>query len=483
MQTQLPSDLSRKDVFLRRVTSLRMPDMHGKSYLDVGCEAGAFCGYAQFDGATHVTGIDPSKALLQKAESLYPDIDFRHQPIDRLPDDKFDVITLLMKLNHAQAPEALIRELISRLSDDGVLIIETGLAPDGENEWVSATESGIEGIFPTPQKLSAVLQDSAWKIIGYGATQANEAFRRRVVHVRKLKPYAWLLMENPGAGKSTIIRRLFNQTRTVVISGDELYRRLAHGEYQVSSALRAALKENFSCQRIDAVTHALFAQGLLEDIVSFWAEHVGYRDFALDSFVPAAYRQGIRTKLQGLGYFPVDLSWDSPVAMRAQSEIESSVEAYRKWLGADAPETDFRYISVAPVSDFKSLSFLCHLDSPTYEALGESVAEVRVSGWLIDLERIAFTGEIYIQTPTQSLSFPINQARPDVLSHVFEGDERVPPAWRETTCGFDFTIPVGTAAQGFEIGLVDLLDRTPLWQVRLSLNPQPPAPVLASAPT
>lgn len=41
-----------------KLATLAMPPLSGLSFLDVGCNEGFFCGYALFDAAVRVVGID-----------------------------------------------------------------------------------------------------------------------------------------------------------------------------------------------------------------------------------------------------------------------------------------------------------------------------------------------------------------------------------------------------------------------------------------
>src|ERR1044072_741458 len=43
---------------LQKLKPLHIPALKGRSFLDVGCNEGFFCGYARFDGAERVVGID-----------------------------------------------------------------------------------------------------------------------------------------------------------------------------------------------------------------------------------------------------------------------------------------------------------------------------------------------------------------------------------------------------------------------------------------
>lgn len=50
-----------------KLTALRLPDLTGKSFLDVGCNEGYFCNAALAAGAASVVGIDASKSAIALA--------------------------------------------------------------------------------------------------------------------------------------------------------------------------------------------------------------------------------------------------------------------------------------------------------------------------------------------------------------------------------------------------------------------------------
>jgi SAM-dependent methyltransferase len=65
---------------LAKLEALRLPPLQGKRFLDVGCNEGFFCGYARFDGAAEVIGIDASKATIARAQARFPDCRFLARP-------------------------------------------------------------------------------------------------------------------------------------------------------------------------------------------------------------------------------------------------------------------------------------------------------------------------------------------------------------------------------------------------------------------
>ena len=58
---------------LDKLKALRLPDLAGKSFLDVGCNEGFFCGFARFLGAGRVVGVDHSEQFIARARVRFPD--------------------------------------------------------------------------------------------------------------------------------------------------------------------------------------------------------------------------------------------------------------------------------------------------------------------------------------------------------------------------------------------------------------------------
>ena len=102
-----------------KLKALKLPDLEGKSVLDIGCNEGFFCVEAKKQGATRVVGIDKVPAVIEAARQRAPDIDFRCQTWDTLPEGPFDVITCFHYLQRDLFPK-----LGARLTPGGLLIVE-----------------------------------------------------------------------------------------------------------------------------------------------------------------------------------------------------------------------------------------------------------------------------------------------------------------------------------------------------------------------
>src|SRR5439155_18277059 len=101
---------------LQKLKALHLPTLKGRSFLDVGCNEGFFCGYARFDGAQRVVGLDKSALFIERARQRFPDCEFLEQSWDVIPSGPFDVILLASSLHYAEDQVLLIERLTKELA-------------------------------------------------------------------------------------------------------------------------------------------------------------------------------------------------------------------------------------------------------------------------------------------------------------------------------------------------------------------------------
>lgn len=395
---------------LDKLKALRLPDLEGRSFLDVGCNEGFFCGFAHFQGAGPVVGVDHSEHFIERARQRFPACEFHRQGWERLPEGPFDVILLASALHYADDQPALIQALVERLSDTGTLVLELGIASSRKAEWIEVKRGIDERTFPSMPMLREMLSNYAWKWMGPSIAQDGDPVARHVVHVSRRRPVAYLLMQPPGYGKSSIASQLFPRADIPVVSGDEQIGLIAKGKGAVSESLRTTITEDYSPFHIDQTIRRIFEQGLGEDLVGAWLDQAGKGDVALDVYVPSAYHGAVEGLLEDRGYLPVQLRWErAGQAPMPEAMLVQQAEAFYMSL-LDVP-TGAASIETARQSQWDPVGFV--------DEVAVDDGHLVIRGWAIDgdgtlPERIC----VKLGRRTIQVEKLDRQLRPDVQRHL-----------------------------------------------------------------
>lgn len=393
---------------LDKLKKLALPHAAGARFLDVGCNEGFFCGFAKFQGAVRSVGIDRSKAFIERARKRFGDCEFFAHDWSQLPEGEFDVILLASALHYADDQQALIQRLVSSLSPDGVLVLEIGIAKAGAPVWVKVKRDADERFFPSMAKLREVLKDYAWKWMGPSIPQDGDPIQRHVVHVRRRRPVAYLLMEPPGLGKSTISNQLSASTGLPVVSNDDVMSQIGKGKGVAPVALAAAITEDFSPFALDQAIARILEAGVIDELIGLWCAQAGKTDFILDGFVPARHHALVKQILVNRGYLPVNLSWDR-IGTPPPSAEAIQEEAERFYLSmAESAESDAGEVSSAPavVTGF-------------VDEMQLTDGQLTVRGWMV-APTGAMPACLGVRLPQGLRIFRVfeRQQRPDVQKHL-----------------------------------------------------------------
>jgi len=453
-----------------KLAALRLPDLRGKRFLDVGCNEGFFCGFALFDGAAESVGIDRSAEAIQRARLRFPQCRFLQHSWDQLPEGKFDVILLASALHYAADQEALIHELMERLDTGGILVLEAGIAPGGGEKWVNVQRGIDERLFPTRGKLARVLDPYAWKIIGYSVPQSGDPVPRYVVHVSQARPFAYLLMSHPASGKSTISRRLFTKAGMPVVSGDRIFGLIGKRTVAAPDALLEALGGDVKSTQLAEATQRIFAAGLGAELVDLWIGQAGEGDFALDSYVPESYQPEVVTRLTERGYLPVMLHWDldptpadRPLAQDKARQFVGQMRHEGHGIG-----NRLRVRRVVPKAMTDRLRW--HLDRPLDGDAVLADTETQLSGWALSTRETDSVSAVYVRSSTGRQTFPLRRKRLDAVRDSFGSLEQAPAALQGGLCGFNVFLPSGLLMEGAELGLVVNDQDVPLAELGAASN-------------
>lgn len=388
---------------LDKLKRLALPDLQGKSFLDVGCNEGFFCGFARSMGARRAVGIDQVDAFIERAKRRFPECEFHAQGWDRIPDDRFDVILLASALHYAEDQEGLLHTLVEHLAPDGVLVLELGIVTSKQSEWVGVHRGIDERLFPTMPKLREILEPYAWKWMGPSIPQAGDPVARHVLHISPRRHAAYLLMQPPAYGKTSIARSLFPAAGLPVVSGDLVIGRIAAGELEAPPRLSEAVVEGYSPFQIDVAIRRILERGCGPDLVKIWLEQAGSGDFSLDMYVPQEFQAGIKSALVDAGYLPVTLDWERPGGrLLSAAELRQGAEEFYLSMVEGAPTEP-----ATPVDwqGFVDEAKLCG-------------GVLKLRGWAVDSAgRVPASLRVSLGETLHEAAFE-RQLRPDVQTHL-----------------------------------------------------------------
>lgn len=408
-QYQTFPDAAGDSLTLDKLKALRLPSLAGRTFLDVGCNEGFFCGFALQQGAVRSVGIDHSAQFIDRAKRRFPDCDFHQQGWDQLPDGTFDAVLLASALHYAEDQPALLHRLMQKVAPDGMLILEVGVVSSPHSNWVKVKREIDERTFPTMPMLREVLKDYAWKWMGPSVSQPGDPVSRHVIHISHRRPLAYMLLQPPAYGKTSIANSLFLPANIPVVSGDDVVGRAVKGLVEIPDELRHSLETNYSPFALDLTFQRIFDDGLGEQLVKLWISEVKEGDFALDGYVPVAYHSTVERILGEAGYLPVMLRWE-----RVGLEYLSTREL------ADQAEDYFLSLAEADANGNPgSLSRPKRDPAGFVDELSLAHGQLALRGWAIDENghlpqalNIRLGDQVYL---ADSL---LKQMRPDVQQHL-----------------------------------------------------------------
>lgn len=86
-----------------------LPDLQGKSVLDLGCGYGENCAEFQKMGASKVTGLDTSEKMLEVAMSEHPELEFIRGDMSDLnfTSEKYDIVVSSLAVHYLEISKIL----------------------------------------------------------------------------------------------------------------------------------------------------------------------------------------------------------------------------------------------------------------------------------------------------------------------------------------------------------------------------------------
>lgn len=349
-----------------KLLALSLPALQGKTVLDVGCNEGYFCGWAAFQKADYVHGIDINPAFIEQAKTWFPSCTFSCKDWHYLGQRSYDLILCLSAMHYAPDQSALIGLLMSKLAPDGVLVLEIGVADGEKDEFVPVKRSIHKQnddikFFPTMPKVHSMLSPYTFKYMGGSVMQSGDPIPRHVFHVQNKRPYAILLMDSHYAGKTSFCNAVFRPD-IFKIHGELIYHSIKDGEINASDELKEHISyvEGTKHMLPPRITADICKNGLLPELAGLYCKLAGKRDFILEHYIPPAYREQMAELCEAAGYFVVDVA---------------IFQAFKNnsWLIKRPPYKHYE-------AYLKYLEKLCALDEKAYLAAHPDVAQAIADG-------------------------------------------------------------------------------------------------------
>ncbi|HZU88022.1 MAG TPA: hypothetical protein VE993_02080, partial [Stellaceae bacterium] len=147
---------------------------------------------------------------VQAAKRLFPDLELIHSPGRILPTGQFDVILHTGEINEPEYnPYRYIKRIHDGLTDEGVFILEIGIASDRQQAWEKAEQDGRTAYRATEALLREdLLRAFSVRFEADSVPLPGRLRHRKVFHCRKYRPIVMLLAGRSRTGKTTLASEL-----------------------------------------------------------------------------------------------------------------------------------------------------------------------------------------------------------------------------------------------------------------------------------
>lgn len=177
---------ARDSVVKEKIEFMKWPDLKNKSFLDVGCNIGAFCFDAFKRGASRVIGVDanPNRVICAQtiAEMWGYDrnkIQFVHSKVENIKNvlgvkPIFDVVTCLSLYHHLDNVFNPIKDLSLLVKPKGYLYFETpciDMETDRDIIILKFKKDKAVRFYPTPNTMKRLLEARFDKVTYMGIRQ------------------------------------------------------------------------------------------------------------------------------------------------------------------------------------------------------------------------------------------------------------------------------------------------------------------------
>jgi SAM-dependent methyltransferase len=290
----------------RKLAAIALPDLTGKRFLDIGCNAGFFCKYALDQGASRVVGIEAQKKFADEARENAPGAVILNQPWSRLPDEQFDVIIMLSALHYEKNPKEFLSRIRRMLAPNGVFVFEGGVVQSEFTLW-KTVHRGVGAVkYPSTSLLqNHLLADFAYRYIGPSVSQPGDPLPRHVYHCNHKRP-VWTVLRGKGREGKTSLARSFAQSNMPTMRIDRLMTDHWLAKIPTGDPLFDAYIKDYQPRNIAHWVDGVTDPALAKSIAHYLAEtfptecdclaegYVLSNDLIFDAFISLAKTKGVR---------------------------------------------------------------------------------------------------------------------------------------------------------------------------------------------
>lgn len=178
-----------------KLQAISFPDLAGKRFLDLGCNAGFFCAHADKAGASYTLGVDNSPRVIKLARERHPNLDFLDTGWDKFPEGEFDITICLSAIHYAKNQIHLAQHIWTHLSVNGLFILEGGLIEDDILSWTDLPVVAFREVADRVRHLSVgfldrhMLTSFKWNVVKPSVLQGGDPIQRFVIHAHKRQDF------------------------------------------------------------------------------------------------------------------------------------------------------------------------------------------------------------------------------------------------------------------------------------------------------
>lgn len=196
---------------IAKLSALSLPDLKGKTFLDIGCNEGFFCGFAVASGANSAVGVDFNEEAITRARNNFKKAKFVNTDWDNFLESnqsKFDVILCSSALHYAKDQGEMILSMLSHLSSQGTLVLEAGVILDAEEgtDYISVDRWDGPKLYPTLSHIKSLVRPQGFAVFQVmpSVIQPGDAVARYVLHIRRRQTPILLNFDPTDRGKTEL---------------------------------------------------------------------------------------------------------------------------------------------------------------------------------------------------------------------------------------------------------------------------------------